>query len=162
MSLLVSDALLREGIQYSMGSMSMRGVWVVSLICLAQMLATYFPLMNHAILTGLKRVGISTWTEDGVDAVDEEAELIEQQLEQYEAFTDDRRVLVVEGDETPIERLMKHKYKKFKYVSKGFLLRNKLQGAALKKSSRPVKKAVTGQDELNNTKRKKRRKRSLS
>lgn len=62
-------------------------------------------------------------------------EKIEAHEEQYQIFQDDSRVIVDEDDSEPIERMMKHKYDKFKYVSPDFLKRNQL-----KKSNQLTKK----------------------
>lgn len=68
--------------------------------------------------------------------VQEEAEdaLLELHDRQYHAFADDSRVHVSSDDDAPVQRLLAHRFDKFKFVSEDFLARNRLQRAPRKRS----------------------------
>lgn len=68
--------------------------------------------------------------------IEQEIQQLEEHEAQYQIFQDDSRVVVDEGDLEPIERLLQHKYDKYKYVSQEFLKRNHL-----KKSSKSAMKS---------------------
>ena len=59
--------------------------------------------------------------------MEEEIQKLEEHEEQYKIFQDDSRIVVDEGDLEPIERLLQHKYDKYKFVSQDFLKRNHLK-----------------------------------
>jgi hypothetical protein len=76
--------------------------------------------------------------------IEEELIAIEKFEEQYQAFTDDSRVHVVEDDVEPIQRLLRHKYNKFKYNSKDFLMRNHIHTKKSKsKKTKEIFKSTT-------------------